>query len=206
MQKNSSTIYKDRQDLLLIMAVKRKNDSSAFLELCDRYEKIFYKVCKKYENVLTNNGINPQDVYDEKNMIIFHCIKTFNPKKKTKFGSWLGNYARYLCLNSINSRKHISTTIEEDLNKIHENKSTEDFTQDSHTEENSQYVLKLLSSFKDKRIEKIFQYRFLGDKKMNWKDVATHMNTSPQTCINLYRKGLKLIKRKVNSNYLFDTV
>jgi hypothetical protein len=109
-------------DSRLVKMVRDKADNGAFLEVCRRYENIFYKVCQKYSAVLSNNGVNPQDIYEEKNFIIFHCISSFKPCKKAKLGTWIGNYARYLCLNSINARKFILPTTDDILKSFFSSK------------------------------------------------------------------------------------
>src|SRR4051812_24058827 len=113
MLKNSLNTYTDKELIRLI----KNGDSDAFEEVCRKYENIFYKVCQKYVGALSNCGVNIQDIFDEKNYIIFHCVKTFKPSKKAKLSTWIGNYARYLCLNSIASRKFILPTTDDDVTK-----------------------------------------------------------------------------------------
>ena len=110
------TIKTEASDLELVKEVKG-GDSEAFKEICRRYENIFYKICQKYITILANSGVNPQDIFDEKNYIIYHCVSTFKPSKKTKLSTWIGNYARYLCLNSINARRFILPSNDEDIKK-----------------------------------------------------------------------------------------
>jgi RNA polymerase sigma factor (sigma-70 family) len=201
-------LLKDKSDTELVQLVKKDGDSEAFLEICRRYENIFYKVCQKYAGVLTHSGVNPQDVFEEKMNIIFHCITTFEPKKKTKLGTWIGNYARYLCLNSINARRFILPTTDEDLHKhIEASQVSHDFMQSpKNTKEDFKYVLNLLSQIKDGRISQIFKYRYLSPKRMIWADIAKKVGVSTQTVINLHNKGLDLIKRKLHSSNISDVI
>lgn len=207
-QKTSPSALLAKSDLELVELVKVKADSDAFVEVCRRYENIFYKVCQKYAAALVNSGINPQDIFEEKNYIIFHCVSTFQPKRKTKLGTWIGNYARYLCLNSINARRFILPTTDEDLKKyIEESQASHDyFVNLSHSQEEFKYVLNILDQIKDRRIIDIFRLRYLNQKRMIWADIATKIGVSTQTVINLHNKGLSLLKRKIKSKHISDVI
>jgi DNA-directed RNA polymerase specialized sigma24 family protein len=154
------------------------------------------------------SGINPQDIFDEKQYIIFHCVSTFKPSKKTKLSTWIGNYARYLCLNSINARKFIRPTTDEELKQHIED------TQVAHTYfegqrnsgEDYKYILNLLTQLKDPRIPEIFKYRYFGHKRMIWAQIAKKMGISTQTAINLHNRGIDLIRRKLKSDNISDII
>ena len=107
----------ERSDAYLIKKVKLDASNEAFNEICRRYEALFYKVCQKYAASLSSCGIFLQDIFNEKNIIILHCINTFKASKKTKLSSWIGNYARYLCLNSMNSKRLIVPSADFDVQK-----------------------------------------------------------------------------------------
>src|SRR4051812_23966769 len=105
--------FPEKTDLTLVRGVKQKGDDDSFKEVCRRYENVFYKICQRYAPVLRNSGINPQDIFDDKNIIILNCIKSFDPKKGAKLSTHIGNYARYLCLNSISARRLIMPSSDE---------------------------------------------------------------------------------------------
>ena len=198
----------NKTDEELISSIKEQGDSDSFNEVCRRYENIFYKICQKYSPVLSMSGVNPQDIFDEKNYIIYHCVSTFKSNKKAKLSTWIGNYARYLCLNSINSRKFLIPSSDEDIKKFLEDKQCKEYYS-SHSNclhEDCDYVSNLLSQLKDQRVIDIFKLRYGEEKKMIWAKIAKKMNLSPQTVINLHNKGLKLIKRKFKSDNISDDV
>jgi RNA polymerase sigma factor (sigma-70 family) len=197
-----------KSDSELVELIKSKADSDSFNEVCRRYENIFYKICQKYVNALSMSGVNPQDIFDEKTFIIYHCISSYKPSKKTKLGTWIGNYARYLCLNSINARKFILPTTDADLKQyIEETQASQDFQQkQDNPKEDFNYILNLLSQLKDPRITEIFKYRYLGHKRMIWAHIAKKMNISTQTAINLHNKGIELIRRKLKSVNISDVL
>lgn len=199
MSNKSGKSIQEKSDAYLIRAVKKDASSEAFVEVCRRYQDLFYKICQKYSSTLSACGIFLQDIFNEKDAIIFHCIKTFNPAKKTKLSSWIGNYARYLCLNSINSKKLLIPTPDSEVHKRIEEQQVchEYFLRRPNLEESRDYVFDLLSRAKDKRIKKVFEYRYLRSKKMIWQKIAEKMNTSPQTVMSLHKKGLILIHNKI---------
>lgn len=192
----------------LVKMVRDKADNGAFLEVCRRYENIFYKVCQKYSAVLSNNGVNPQDIYEEKNYIIFHCISSFNPSKKSKLGTWIGNYARYLCLNSINARKFILPTTDDILKQhIEDGQAHHDYFADTiNTQEDFKYVMNILKQIQDPRVIKIFKLRYLNQKKTTWTEISEKIGLSTQTVINLHNRGLSLLRRKLQSRNISDII
>lgn len=209
MQKKLKNLSQNKTDIQLVRAVKNKASNEAFLEICDRYQDVFYKICQKYAPALTASGVNIQDVFNEKNIIIFHCINTFDSKKGVKLSSWIGNYARYLCLNSINSRKFIAPMTDDELkNKIEEGQASQSYFENKNDlQECKDYVFDILNQLKDERIKEIFNYRYFGDKKMIWNKIAKKVNSSPQTVMSLHKKGLILIKNKMtNSKNICDIV
>lgn len=204
---NSLTEKTDKQ---LVRMVKG-GSSEAFEEICRRYENIFYKVCQKYATTLSLSGINPEDIFEEKNFIIFHCIKTYNADKNTKLSTWIGNFARYLCLNTLNSRKFILPTATEELNRhIEETQQRDVYFRDNYSADNFSYITNILDQLKDTRIKEIINLRYFSDttpkKKMIWEKIAKKLNMSTQTAINLHNKGLDLLRSKMQSKNISDVV
>lgn len=204
----AQSLLSNKTDAELVALVRASANDEAFLEVCRRYENIFYKVCQKYALALYSIGINPQDVFEEKDYIIFHCISTFKPSKRVKLGTWIGNYARYLCLNSINARKFILPTTDEEVRQhIEENQATQHYLENqTGMQEEYKYVLHLLDQIKDQRIIMIFKLRYLGHKRMIWANIASKIGVSTQTVINLHNKGLTLLKRKLKSRTISDMI
>ena len=193
-------------DLQLIKLVKG-GSSEAFNEICIKYEKIFYNFIHKYSSSLAAVGINFQDILDEKNIIIYNCILSFNPKKGTKLSTHIGNYSRYLCLNSCHSRTFIMNAHSEDITKfLEENQIKNNYTHAGHNIENHDYIYNILGQMKDKRAIKVFKYRYNDRKKMIWSDIAKNLKLSTQTVVNLHSKGIKLIKSKLNSKQISDII
>ena len=201
MQKKLKNLLEAKTDIQLVRAVRNKASSEAFEEICRRYQDIFYKICQKYSPALSASGVYIQDIFNEKNIIILHCVNTFDHKKGVKLSSWIGNYARYLCLNSINERKFIAPANDEEIKtKIEENQTKQLFFENQNNlKEYREYVVDILDQLKDERIKQIFHYRYFDDKKMIWDKIAKKINSSPQTVMSLHKKGLILIKNKIKN-------
>jgi RNA polymerase sigma factor (sigma-70 family) len=200
--------YDKKNDSELVALVKNHADSEAFKEVCRRYENIFYKICQKYVNPITVCGVNPQDIFDEKTFILFHCIKSYNPEKKTKLGTWIGNYARYLCLNSINARKFIVPTTDHDIKKHIEDSqaSSQYLNAKTYSHEDYLYVINLLAQLKDERISRIFKLRYFSRRRTIWTKISKKLGISTQTAINLHNKGLMILRRKMSSKTISDII
>jgi len=199
MNNNSNiTKWSDKQ---LISAVKNEGSSEAFSEICRKYENLFYHTIHKYTSRLTNAGICPKDIFDERDTLILHCVNTFKLSKKTKLSSWIGNYARYLCLNSIAARKLIVPSSSEELHGHIEDKQTHHNYFESHRnlEGSKDYIFNILSKIPDKRIKRVFKLRYSGRSKMIWQDVADKLKTTPQTAMLLHKKGLTLLRDELKS-------
>ena len=93
-------------DIDLINKVKKESNSDALKELENRHTGIFNQMVKKYYKHLIDFGANPDDIINDKLFVIYKSALNFNPDKNVKFSTWLGNQARYYCLNCINKQSN----------------------------------------------------------------------------------------------------
>ena len=96
-------------DVELVVRVKTKNCEESLKTLIQRHSPLCFDVCKKYAPALCSRGIDIKDVTDEKEYLVYKSVLSFNPDKKTKFSTWLGNQVRYHCLNVMNKNNLIPT-------------------------------------------------------------------------------------------------
>jgi len=183
-------------DDFLANEVKEKDCENSLVELIGRHSNLCYNICQKYMPVMHASGIFVDDVLGDKDYIIYHSAKTFDPTRKTKFSTWLGNQVRYHCLNKINKNKKYVTTEDQELSfLIDKDGEIED------TAELRDYISDLLSKIKDKRIKQIFEFRyFSNEEKMTWTAVAKKINVSSQTAINLHNRGLSILKKRMKKD------
>ena len=197
-------------DNTLVRKVKTTGCNESFLLLRERHEKLFYKMCQIYIPVAEAKGFKREDMFQEKNFVLFKAIKSYKPNKKTKFSTWFGNCSKYFCLTFINSRNRFVDLEDDTIETIMINKSKEEFDDESKLKNDKEYVFKILKQLKDKRISKVFRLRYFDEdiknKKATWSTIASKINTSTQTAINLHQKGVKILHRKINSEEHQDSI
>ena len=195
-------VVKKPEDITLVKRVKRRKCNESLKELINRHSPLCFDIYKKYSSAMQSSGVCLADIYGEKDYIVYKSAISFDPTKKTKFSTWLGNQVRYYCLNLINNNKYIRVD-DENL----------DFFVDQKTEEDRKevrgevdYIFNLLEQLQDQRIKKIFKLRYFhgSKKKMPWVKVAKILEVSTQTAINLHNKGAEIVCKKIKSKCLSD--
>jgi RNA polymerase sigma factor (sigma-70 family) len=193
---------KELEDVTLVKRVKRRRCNDSLKELIGRHSPLCFDIYKKYSPAMQASGVCLADIYGEKDYIVYKSAVSFDPDRKTKFSTWLGNQVRYYCLNLINNNKYIRVD-DENL----------DFFVDQKTEEDKKevkgevdYIFNLLEQLNDKRIKRIFKLRYFhgAKNKMPWVKVAKTLNVSTQTAINLHNKGAEIVCKKIKSKALSD--
>lgn len=183
----------------LIKNIKEDSCEDSLRVLIQRHSPLCINMCRKYENALNASGVSVDDVIEEKDYLVYKSAMSFNPEKKVKFNTWLGNQVRYHCLNTINNNNNFVKVNDDVLNFL----STEDKKDGRHDIE---YIFSLLSQLKDPRIREIFSLRyFKGEKnKMPWSEIGRKMKISTQTAINLHKRGLEILGKKIKAPNLND--
>ena len=153
------------------------------------------------------SGLCVTEMYKEKNFIIYKSAQTFDPSRKVKFSTWVGNQVRYQCLNAINGN-HLYPVDDGQLDYYVDRKAEELSQPDLSNDVD--FIFNILEQLKDKRIKKVFKLRYFGHptKKMPWSQVAKKISTSTQTAINLHERGKKILNRKMknSSSYYQDSI
>jgi RNA polymerase sigma factor (sigma-70 family) len=189
-------------DNCLVEKVKAESCEDSLLELSKRHAGLCFKIMKRYSKSFSVNNININEKHAEKNLIIWHSAKSFNTEKNVKFSTWLANQIKYNCLNELNKKSKDRLVTLEDymldvLDERQEDKDTRIF----------EYTENILSQLKDSRVQKIFSLRYSKEeKKPSWSSIATKMNMSTQTAINLHNKGLFMLRKKMDSKKLLDNI
>ena len=165
-----------------------------FEEISSRHSGIFFKMASKY--------ISPKfkekrlDFFNDKGYYIFKVILDYNEDKNTKFSTYLGNRIKWICIN--NYYKEINNC---EINYQDEFISNcPDAKKEINVRDISE-VMNLIKKEKDKRLHKIFKFRYLegkGNNVMPWKDVCSkdNINLSVQGCINVHNNYIKKITKK----------
>lgn len=195
------------KDLELINKIKKTSDNSALKELESRHTGIYNEIVKKYYKYIVDIGLNPSDIINDKLFILYKSVLSFNPDKNVKFSTWLGNQARYHCLNCLNKKNNLITMENKDIKNIIEKKQTINDLNYVNLLEKSNLIISILDRLKDKRISKIYKMRYFDGAKLTpWNKISKKLKISTQTAINLHEKGRKLLKNKLTKNLESDII
>lgn len=192
-------------DLDLIKSIRDNRDSESLRCLINRHSGIFCEMVKRYQHFISQKGHDPKDLYEDKDVIVYQSALSFNEDKNIKFSTWLGNQARYHCLNFLNKNSNYFPTENEYLQNMIETKQDQ---KENLDKENCEYFLNILKSLKDKRAYKIFKIRFFSSNKKNrsWSAIGKKLGISTQTAINIYNKHIEFLKVKLNKDNFNDTI
>ena len=190
-------------DYYLIRCLQINRDEESLHELNRRYEKFCFKQMHKYKNYLEENGIKKEELFSYRLFLIYDAAKTFKKSKNIKYITWLGSKIRFFCLNSVNEKTRNKLTLE-----FKENINDLDLFCLSRNPDNSdprllneERVFSILKKSSDSRISTVFKLRYFEkeNKNLAWRNLGEKMNLSSQTVINLHKKGMKLIQRKIKT-------
>lgn len=190
----------DLTDNELVLQIVEDKSSDAMEELVKRHKDLYYSIChkynKRYPNLILSDLLN--DIY----YVFYKSVVSYKPSKNTKFSTWMAHMTRFNCLRT-NSEIHNLVPIDEVIeSSIPVNKDD-----DVHSFENKElqkFIFNHLKKLDDKRIHKIFFLKFIegnkGNKTMSFADIGKIMGLSFSHVINLYKKGQKSIKTKLEQN------
>jgi len=187
----------------LVERVKIKNCEKSLIELSERHSGLYFKILKKYSKSFFANNIDINEAASEKNLIIWNSVKSFSTDRNVKFSTWLANQTKYHCLNTLNrkSKDRLVTAGDDLLDYL--NEEEEDYSGSVLFE----FIENILDQLKDKRIKKIFSMRYSKEeKKPSWCVVASNLKISTQTAINLHNKGIKILRKKIDSEKFLDNI
>lgn len=187
----------------LVERVKIKNCEKSLIELSERHSGLYFKILKKYSKSFFANNIDINEAASEKNLIIWNSVKSFSTDRNVKFSTWLANQTKYHCLNTLNrkSKDRLVTAGDDLLDYL--NEEEEDYSGSVLFE----FIENILNQLKDKRIKKIFSMRYSKEeKKPSWCVVASNLKISTQTAINLHNKGIKILRKKIDSEKFLDNI
>lgn len=183
------------EDLQLIHKVQEFADTDSVKELIHRHSGIYIEMVNKYipDSI---EGVNKNDILEDKDFCIYDAAIKFDNTKNAKFSTYVGNLARWRCLNIFNRSvrfPHCSVheifddgvSCDSDLHQLEE-------------EEDIRRIFTAVDSISDKRVRKIFKMRYKEGKKLTpWKKIAKKLDLSIQGCINIHNKHLTEIKKYV---------
>ena len=186
-------------DVQLVENIKNEKDVDDCLqELIERHTGIYLDIVNKYTQ--HTNTSNKLDLIDEKDYNIYQTALKYKSDKGTKFPTFLGNETKWICLNKQNKIKKEKKVSFDDISEI-------DLAQEDDGNKEKLEVFKktieLAKQHQDKRVEKIFEMRYIiGEKNkvMPWKKISKELNMSIQGCINIHNSAIEEFKLELKDN------
>jgi|TARA_R100000005_G_C4979527_1_gene189695 hypothetical protein len=186
-------------DVELVENIKNEKDVDDCLqELIERHTGIYLDIVNKYTQ--HTNTSNKLDLIDEKDYNIYQTALKYKSDKGTKFPTFLGNETKWICLNKQNKIKKEKKVAFDDISEI-------DLAQEDDGNKEKLEVFKktieLAKQHQDKRVEKIFEMRYIiGEKNkvMPWKKISKELNMSIQGCINIHNSAIEEFKLELKDN------
>lgn len=189
----------------LIKKIKKYNCSDSLKALDQLHGGLCVKIIKKYIGQLNAKNYSIEDLIKDKTYVVYQAALSFDPKKKIKYSSWLGNQMRYFCLNILNKNKNNLCMDDDNIRYLVEKKQIEEMN--TFDPEKLEYIFDILSNMKDKRIEKIFKMRYFDSKKLKaWNEIGKKLHISTQTAINIHNKAIEFLNKKITSKIYFDKI
>ena len=177
------------KELELIQKVKESKCDESLRSLINQHSAICLNIFQKYSSFFRDYHERFNDLLKEKDYLVYRAAITFDPAKNVKFATWLGNYARYECLNMLNSKNNLFVPTAEQELQYHVDAQQEE----KNGEKEIDYVFHILEQLNDKRISKIFKLRYFNENA-SWSKIANKMRISPQTAINLHEEGCRVLR------------
>jgi RNA polymerase sigma factor (sigma-70 family) len=184
-----------KDDALIKKVIENQCDDS-LKELVNRHGGMIFNIGKKY---CSSCNLDLNELNDNRYWIIFNAAKSFDPKKGSKFSTWLGNQIRFFCLNFKNKNNKFVTT---------ENDILEYFINDFHKKENvvnkKEIINKITDLFhqiSDTNTKNAIYYRYFynKDRILNYAEIANILKVTPQTVLNWHNKFIDFAKKKLTN-------
>lgn len=193
-------------DAELSMRVKNDNDENALAMLIDRHSGICYRIYSKYFQ--NNHSARAKDVESEKDSLIYHAAKTYNPDCGAKFSTWLGNIITYACLNACSYKKREVAVDDQVLNFLADSNHSYESAPVDRDAELLKHIRELVELSGDDVSKEVIKMRYLsGDRKVKtFKEIAEHFGVSTQTVVNWHDKFIAFLKNKLRSDNTLDIV
>jgi RNA polymerase sigma factor (sigma-70 family) len=191
-------------DIELVENIKKDICTNESLqELINRHSGIYLDIVNSYMKCCPAQDLK-HDIINEKEITIYNSALKYDENRGAKFSTYLGNEAKWKCLNASNKNKRNNKFVEMTEKLYDEEKQKSDTSIENYLiqEEILESFGDHLDEIPDTRVKKIFQLRYSGDKKLTpWRKVSKKMNLSIQGCINIHNSALKKISKNLKNKY-----
>lgn len=202
MNKSSESMNK-LEDFTLIKNIQKEEfQEESLREIISRHSGIYLEIVNQYCH--DNNSQLKKDLVRDKDYNIYQSAIKFDESRNTKFSTYLGNEARWICLNTYNKQRK-RPTVEYDEVILEKNPESQDYIQELIDSELLSKIFTIISKNSDSRVYKIFSMRYVTGKKnkvMPWKYISKRLNMSIQGCINIHNATIEKIKDLIKKELL----
>lgn len=200
--------FNNQSDSELINNIKNQHDTEESLnQLVERHSGIYIDMVNAYSS-RDNPFIDKDELINEKEYKIYLAALKYDESKGTKFSTYLGNETKWSCLNTYNRNKRRPVFNSDFIENMADQESEESADiSNSIKRDIFNKVLNLIDSHPDKRVEKIFNMRYIEGNKnkvMPWKNIGDSLNLSIQGCINIHNSAIKDIQKELKGEFNFE--
>ena len=200
--------FNNQSDSELINNIKNQHDIEESLnELVERHSGIYIDMVNAYSS-RDNAFIDKDELINDKEYKIYLAALKYDETKGTKFSTYLGNETKWNCLNTYNRNKRRPVFNSDFIENMSDQESEESKDiSNSIKQDIFNKVLNLIDAHPDKRVEKIFNMRYIEGNKnkvMPWKNIGDSLNLSIQGCINIHNSAIKDIQNELKGEFNFE--
>ena len=192
-------------DLQLINNIKNNNDEDSLKELIHRHSGIYIDMVNKHipESL---EGVDKEDIMEDKDFCIYDAAINFDESKNAKFSTYVGNLARWKCLNIYNKKIKFPQESINSTSVLHSNSSkssgsnlftapSTNFMEDMET---LGKIYECIENAQDPRVKKIFTMRYSSGRTLTpWRKIAKKLDISIQGAINIHNKQISELKKQI---------
>jgi len=195
----------NQSDVKLTENLKNNVEPEASLkELVDRHSGIFLDIVNNY---VPNNSptCHKQDIIDELEYYVYNAGLKYDQTRGAKFSTFLGNEAKWLCLNQHHKNKKYLLASSTESEFIFENKcvDTEDEKKPHLNETLLVKIFEIIDAHPDERVRRIFKLRYVDpefNKLTPWQKIGKELKMSIQGCINIHNSAITVIRKGLKHN------
>lgn len=194
----------DLSDAELVKKVQKYEDNDSLKELIGRHSDLCYYIYNKYQPKMEQSGVLSSSEFSDKDYIVYQSAKSYNPNKKSKYSTWLANQVRFHCLNTIKHK--VEFAVEDKTLDVLRDNVNDDFARKNNSYLDLSHIHNTINQFKDKRIKKIFEMRYFGEKKCSWAKIGEELKLTVPMVIILHKRAVDMIKKKLTSMTVPDII
>jgi len=195
----------NQSDIKLTENLKNNIEPEASLrELVERHSGIFLDIVNNY---VPNNSptCHKQDIIDELEYYVYNAGLKYDQTRGAKFSTFLGNEAKWLCLNQHHKNKKYLLASSTESESFFENKcvDTEDEKKPHLNETLLVKIFEIIEAHPDERVRRIFKLRYVDpefNKLTPWQKIGKELKMSIQGCINIHNSAITVIRKGLKQN------